>query len=301
MIRDENRTWKAPLFVTLTGGGVGAQLGVQSTDVVLVFNTRNGVRNLMQGEFTIGGNMSAAAGPVGREASAGTNARLQAEIYSYSRARGLFAGVEVNGSVLQLEGLQTQNYYQAAGLRADGSPLTANAQLPLEAAQFLSTLRSYEAQGAAASGVAGSGTATLLPGAAAGQAAGQAAPPSGVGAAPGAVDARTMETTRLQLAQAAQQLAGMLDESWRTYLSLPSGVFSAQPAMPTAESLRESLQRFNKVAGDAQYVRLQKRPEFQQTHQLLQTYLQQVEQVTASSTPAATAPPRTGAQLYPLS
>jgi lipid-binding SYLF domain-containing protein len=149
VVRDENGQWRPPTFLTISGGGLGLQVGVQSIDVVLVFNTRNSVDNLLRGKLTIGGDVSAAVGPVGRAASAATDARLQAEVYSYSRARGLFAGVEVNGMVIQLDAARTQSFYQAAGVAANGTPVAPNDQLPLSAAQFLSALATYSGSGAA--------------------------------------------------------------------------------------------------------------------------------------------------------
>ncbi len=153
VVRDEQGAWRPPAFVTMTGGSVGWQVGVQSTDVILVFNSRNSVNNLLSGKFTIGVDAAAAAGPVGRQASAGTDGRLQAEIYSYSRSRGLFVGASVDGSVIEIDGAEAQAYYQAAGLRPDGSPLTANAQLPPSAARFLATLSSLSGSAVSAPGL----------------------------------------------------------------------------------------------------------------------------------------------------
>jgi lipid-binding SYLF domain-containing protein len=89
--------------VSLTGGSVGFQAGVSSTDVVLVFRTRRGVDSIVHGKFTLGADASAAAGPVGRTATASTDAHRKPEIYSYSRARGLFAGVALDGSALTID------------------------------------------------------------------------------------------------------------------------------------------------------------------------------------------------------
>ena len=82
MVRDADGEWSLPQFLTLTGGSVGWQAGIQNTDVVLVFTTRKGVERLMKGEFTIGVDASASAGPVGRETAVGTNSNLQSEVYS---------------------------------------------------------------------------------------------------------------------------------------------------------------------------------------------------------------------------
>ena len=93
VLRDEAGNWRPPSFISITGGSIGWQAGVQSTDVVLVFKTKNSIKRFASGKFTIGGDISAAAGPVGREASASTDITLKAEMYSYSHSRGLFAGI----------------------------------------------------------------------------------------------------------------------------------------------------------------------------------------------------------------
>lgn len=95
--------WSAPAFVTLTGGSIGLQIGGQATDIVLVVVNERGIDNLAQNTFKIGGDASVAAGPVGREAAAATDYKLQAEILSYSRSRGLFAGVSLAGSTIRAD------------------------------------------------------------------------------------------------------------------------------------------------------------------------------------------------------
>lgn len=102
-VKSADGTWSNPSFITMTGGSVGFQAGVSSTDVVLVFRTQRGVDSIVRGKFTLGADASAAAGPVGRTASAATDAQMKAEIYSYSRTRGLFAGVALDGSVLRID------------------------------------------------------------------------------------------------------------------------------------------------------------------------------------------------------
>ena len=95
--------WSAPAFVTLTGGSLGFQIGGQATDIVLVVVNERGVSNLTQNTFKIGGDASVAAGPVGREATASTDYKMQAQILSYSRSRGLFAGVSLAGSTIRAD------------------------------------------------------------------------------------------------------------------------------------------------------------------------------------------------------
>jgi len=94
--------WLAPVFITVNGGSVGLQAGLEATDVIAVFRNRQGVDRLMRGKLTIGADAAVAAGPIGRDASAATNAQLKAEILSYSRSRGLFAGVAIDGPSCKL-------------------------------------------------------------------------------------------------------------------------------------------------------------------------------------------------------
>ena len=101
--RGADGTWTRPLFISLTGGSVGWQAGVQSADVVLFFRTRDSVEQILRGGSTLGVTASIAAGAVGREASAVTDADLQAEVYSYSRTRGIFAGIAVQGGAITID------------------------------------------------------------------------------------------------------------------------------------------------------------------------------------------------------
>jgi lipid-binding SYLF domain-containing protein len=110
-VKTRDGTWSNPSFVSLTGGSIGFQAGVSSTDVVLVFRTQRGVDSIVHGKFTLGADASAAAGPVGRTASASTDAQLKAEIYSYSRSRGLFAGAALDGSAITIDNDANQSVY----------------------------------------------------------------------------------------------------------------------------------------------------------------------------------------------
>jgi SH3 domain-containing YSC84-like protein 1 len=92
--------WSAPAYFNLGGGSIGLQIGVQSTDFVLLFMNDKGMDSLLSDKFSVGGDASAAAGPVGRQAGASTDAKLNAEILSYSRSKGLFAGLELQGAVI---------------------------------------------------------------------------------------------------------------------------------------------------------------------------------------------------------
>lgn len=105
--------WSSPAFLTITGGSWGAQIGGQSIDLVLVIRDAKGVENLLGNQFKIGGEMSAAAGPVGRSAEASTDVQMRAKILSYSRSRGLFAGVAVNGSSVRQDQDANERMYGA--------------------------------------------------------------------------------------------------------------------------------------------------------------------------------------------
>lgn len=95
------KSWGAPVFLTLSGGSLGFQFGGSSTDLILVFRGRRGLDKLFHDKFRIGADVSAAAGPVGRSAQAGTDIELHAEILTYSRSRGVFAGISLSGAVVK--------------------------------------------------------------------------------------------------------------------------------------------------------------------------------------------------------
>jgi lipid-binding SYLF domain-containing protein len=119
LVRQPDGSWGNPVFITLAGAGVGWQIGVQATDVVLVFATSNGLDRILQGKgkLTLGGDVAVAAGPVGRQAEAATDGMLRAEIYSYSRSRGLFAGVSLEGAGLLVDCESNAAFYNLPGGR----------------------------------------------------------------------------------------------------------------------------------------------------------------------------------------
>jgi lipid-binding SYLF domain-containing protein len=106
--------WSSPAFLSITGGSFGAQIGVQSIDLVLVINGQRGLEQLVKNQFKIGADASAAAGPVGRDASASTDLQMRAQILSYSRSRGLFAGVTLNGSTIRQDRDANERFYGTA-------------------------------------------------------------------------------------------------------------------------------------------------------------------------------------------
>jgi len=110
-VKNPDGTWSNPSFVSLTGGSIGFQAGVQSSDIVLVFRSDRGLESIVNGKFTLGADAGVAAGPVGRNASAATDGELKAEIWSWSRARGLFAGVALDGAVLAIDDRANEAVY----------------------------------------------------------------------------------------------------------------------------------------------------------------------------------------------
>jgi lipid-binding SYLF domain-containing protein len=106
--------WSSPAFLTITGGSVGAQFGFQAIDLVLVINNQRGLEQLIKNQFKLGADAAVAAGPVGRDASASTDIQMRAQILSYSRSRGLFAGVTLNGSTIRQDRDANERLYGTA-------------------------------------------------------------------------------------------------------------------------------------------------------------------------------------------
>ncbi|MEX2114975.1 MAG: lipid-binding SYLF domain-containing protein [Pirellulales bacterium] len=252
MVREPNGAWSLPQFMTLTGGSVGWQAGVQDTDVVLVFMTKKSIEGLLGGKFTIGADAAAAAGPVGRNASAATDARLQAEVLSYSRSRGLFAGVALDGTVLRVDPIAQTTYYGSG----PGQP---PAQVPESAAALVVDVTAMTSAGNVP--IVADGPTLAQPGA--------------VGIPTLAASAAAGVSVRESLAGSAAQLQSIVDDGWRQYLALPPQVFdAAQP--PNIDGVRRSLQQYDRVARDPRYAALTNRPEFQATYRLLSEYVQQL-------------------------
>lgn len=155
VVRDENGRFTDPIMVSITGGSVGWQIGVQSTDLVLVFTTKQGIEGIADGKLTLGGDASVAAGPVGRSASAGTDQDFKAEVYSYSRNKGLFAGLSIDGSVLSIDSRSNTRLYgktaSASDIIARRVSTNADAAKRFERAVAASTAGSAQLAGAATS------------------------------------------------------------------------------------------------------------------------------------------------------
>lgn len=142
--RGQDGAWSRPLFISLSGGSVGWQAGVQSADIVLFFRTRDSVQEILRGGSTLGVTASIAAGAVGRDASAVTDSDLQAEVYSYSRTRGIFAGVAVQGGVVAIDYDANAAYYGKEITRADQVFQGTGLADPQSAVRLRRELATYE-------------------------------------------------------------------------------------------------------------------------------------------------------------
>lgn len=139
LTRQEDGNWSNPAFVSIGGGSLGWQIGAQSTDIILVFKDRRSIDNIFNGKLTLGGDASVAAGPVGRQASASTDGKLQAEIYTYARSRGLFAGVSLEGSWINMDRNSNESYY-GNGMSPKQILSASNIAAPLNARQLVEIL-----------------------------------------------------------------------------------------------------------------------------------------------------------------
>src|SRR5438105_7915622 len=141
--RNADGGWGTPLFIEIGGGSFGLQLGVEATDVVMVFTNDDGIKPLLRGKLKIGADASATAGPVGRNAEVGTDILLKSAIYSYSRSKGLFAGVAFDGAVLKLDNDANKNVYGKKSVAADASVRKVTAAAMSVVQPFLRALQKY--------------------------------------------------------------------------------------------------------------------------------------------------------------
>jgi lipid-binding SYLF domain-containing protein len=139
-IRDKYGYWTNPAFITLVGGSVGWQIGAQSSDIILVFKTMKSINDITAGKFTLGADASVAVGPVGRHAGAGTDIELRSEIYSYSRTRGLFAGISIQGASLEMDYDSIADFYGDMQIGARDIFETPDLNAPQVAADFRQVL-----------------------------------------------------------------------------------------------------------------------------------------------------------------
>ncbi|GAB3311893.1 lipid-binding SYLF domain-containing protein [Luteimonas notoginsengisoli] len=169
-VKNPDGTWSNPVFVKLTGGSIGFQAGVQSADVVLVFRNDRSLESIVNGKVTLGADAGVAAGPVGRSAALATDGQLKAEIWSWSRARGLFAGVALDGAVLSIDdaaneavyGLDTTPRMIFEG-RAPSAPSTAVVDFRDQLEEATAAARAERGTGTAAQAPVAAQPATTMP------------------------------------------------------------------------------------------------------------------------------------------
>src|SRR5688500_15204206 len=141
VVRKDTGQWSNPIFINLTGGSFGFQVGVQSTDVVLVFTSKQSIEGIVGGKVTLGADASVAAGPIGRQSSAATDIGLTAQVYSYSRASGLFAGVALDGSAITIDGSSNESFYKKPGILASEIIRSDAPAAPQQAAGFIAAVQ----------------------------------------------------------------------------------------------------------------------------------------------------------------
>ncbi|WP_123632235.1 lipid-binding SYLF domain-containing protein [Salinisphaera orenii] len=143
-VRTQDGSWSNPSFITLTGGSLGWQAGASSSDIILVFKTQRSVDKIANGQFNLGADATVAAGPVGRSVGASTDLGFDAEVYSYSRSRGLFAGVSIEGARLGIDQDANWLFYDEAGIDAYNILRSSDeAGLPEAGERFVYTLDRY--------------------------------------------------------------------------------------------------------------------------------------------------------------
>ena len=143
-VRETDGQWSNPAFITLTGGNIGLQFGAEWADVVLVFENEQSVKNMASGKFTMGGDAAAVAGPLGKRATAAITGK--AEVYIYTRSRGLYAGAAFEGARLDIDEDGNKTFYSGDDHAALGPPTAAT---PTAARQFIDTLHGVSTPGAA--------------------------------------------------------------------------------------------------------------------------------------------------------
>jgi lipid-binding SYLF domain-containing protein len=140
VVRQDDGSWSNPAFITLTGGSFGSQIGAQSTDIILVFKTRKGVDGISSGKLTLGADASVAAGPVGRHTGISTDITFKSEVYSYSRSRGLFAGIALEGAGLSMDRSANAAFYGSAKISPEQIFASSGNAAPQVANQFVQVL-----------------------------------------------------------------------------------------------------------------------------------------------------------------
>ncbi len=145
LVRQPDGQWSYPSFITVTGGSFGWQAGAQSSDIILVFKNRRGVEGITSGKLTLGADASVAAGPVGRYTSASTDVQFKSEVYSYSRSRGLFAGIALDGAAITIDNDANAAFYARPGVTADQIFEAKDVTAAVEARRLIATLANMTA------------------------------------------------------------------------------------------------------------------------------------------------------------
>lgn len=156
--RTEEGRWSAPAPITITGGSWGLQLGGQAVDLVMVVTNQSGMDHLLSSKFKLGADASAAAGPVGRDAAADTDIKMRAEVLTYSRARGLFAGIDLSGAAVTQDKDETRLLY--GKFEPFGDILNGKVEPTASSTPFLTAVRKYSAQSKESSENNGNSTGT---------------------------------------------------------------------------------------------------------------------------------------------
>ena len=141
-----DKGWSAPAFFVVTGGSFGFQIGGQAVDLVMLIMNKDGMKHLLSSQFALGADASVAAGPVGRHAEGNTDWKMRAEVLTYSRARGLFAGISLNGAVVKQDKDSTREFY--GRMVPFRTSLMGEIEAPAAANSFLSTLAKWAQEAA---------------------------------------------------------------------------------------------------------------------------------------------------------
>ncbi|MCR5162963.1 MAG: lipid-binding SYLF domain-containing protein [Thermoguttaceae bacterium] len=262
VVKNSEAKWEAPRFLSMSGGSIGFQAGIQAADVILIFCTQRSVKAALDGDFTIGADASVAAGPVGRQAMASTNYEFNSELYSYSRSRGLFLGVAVDGCVLKIDEKTNRNYY------VNGIPAPARSVVEL-IDSYVKEDGQAQAPNAETSPVAPAPETLEAPNSVSSQlpASSDPLPPP-----PADVQMTDREAARVLLVPAHENLMKILDPEWQKWLALPPEAQTpgSTEVTPNLQSLYD---RLEKVAADPKYAELTARPEFDRVRSLMKVYL----------------------------
>ena len=233
-------------MIQITGGSLGYQIGVQSTDLILIFRTPQSVANVLRGTLKVGVDASAAAGPVGRQASAATDLPMQAEILVVLAGAGAFLGVSIDGSSISLDPATDAMYYQPPGT------------IPASATQLVQLLTTLSSGGPATVVPPTQQVVAVVPNAP--RPGGRRRPPR----SPCRNRLSKLEAARQQLDAASRQLAANLDDKWKQYLALPAEIYIPNHS-PSVESIEQAISRYEAVSKNPQYAGLTNQPAFQDT------------------------------------